>query len=418
MMNMTDYSLSNKQQHESGMIFTLFSIWSFILLCRPQDYLPFLGYLRPSLTLGLLTLLLYVLNAKYTVKFADSQLRLYKYLIIVMIVSVPFSYYRSASLMDLIHYSSIAIFVFLLPSLLNSISKLRALLFLYCLGIAIYALCTLAYGSFTEGRISFGSMFDPNDIAFFIISFVTFNLLFVTNNNRGYVRIISIINLIIGLLIIMKSGSRGGLLALITVIAYLLFIKSSTFKVSFITKAALTAVVLLSLQFVNMNSERYKTIFDLQNDYNITGEEGRLSVWKTGIKLMFAHPFTGVGFNRFPEGVGRDREKRGLDSSKWQTAHNSLIQIGAETGIFGFILFCALSFNAFKIFSQIGKNTEIGELAKIGEFAKVGFLGHFISAMFLSQAYSVYWAFYIGFSAVLKRFVETNKISEPGELER
>jgi O-antigen ligase len=324
-----------------------------------------------------------------------------------MIIGVPFSYYRSASLMDVFNYASInTMFFFLFYKLVNTIAKLRSLLFAYCSGVAIYAIYILKFGNFSDSRISFGTMFDPNDIAFYIISFLTFNLLFITKDNKGYKRIISIINIMIGLIVILKTGSRGGLIALITVFAYLLFAKTRTVKLSFMTKGALVLIAIVSLLFVNMNSDRYKTILDLQNDYNVTDETGRIAIWKIGTRLMLSHPFTGIGMNRFSEGVGRDREERGFHAAEWQAPHNSLVQIGAETGIFGLILFCLMSSNAFKITGQIIGKSRSEELVKISEMARAGFIGLFLSAMFISQAYSVYWVFYIVLSAVMKYMLD------------
>ena len=398
------------KQNGSIMLFVCFSIWSFIVLCRPQDYLVFLGHLRPALTFGVLLLLMWGLSTNRTVKFAvDNQLVLYKYLIIVFLISIPFSSYRSGSLIDLLQYCSVILFVFMSYRCVNSISRMRVLLFTYCMGIGIYTIYIFINGRFMDGRISFANMFDPNDIAFVILSFIVFNLLFITKNNSGYERVLCFVNIVIGLIILMKTGSRSGFIALVAVVTYLLFSRSNILKVSFIKKMLIMAMAILSLYFVDMSSERYKSILDLQNDYNRTGEEGRIAIWKMGINMMFAHPFTGVGFNRFPEGVGRAREARGLDSTKWQTAHNSLIQIGAETGIFGAVLFFVMSLNAFKIFTQVSKKSENAELARIGEIAKAGFIGLFICAMFLSQAYSVYWALYLVLSAILRRMYENEK---------
>jgi hypothetical protein len=63
-----------------------------------------------------------------------------------------------------------------------------------------------------------------------------------------------------------------------------------------------------------------------------------------------------------------------------------------------------LNLNAYIIFSKIAKNNESDELARVGEMARIGFVGNFVCSMFLSQAYSVYWVFYIALSAVLLRF--------------
>jgi O-antigen ligase len=238
-----------------------------------------------------------------------------------------------------------------------------------------------------------------------MISFITFNLLFISRDNSGLVRLISLGSFLLGLLIIIKTGSRGGFIALTAVLVFFLFNRNAAFNISVLHKGILVLLAIILFQFVDLDMGRFRTILDYKDDYNSTSEEGRIAIWKSGLKMMATHPLTGVGFNQFPEGLGREKDARGLDSAKWQAAHNSLVQIGAETGLFGFILFLILSFNAFRVFAGIARNGDGGgaELARLGVLAQSGFIGHFIAAMFLSQAYSIYWAFYIVLSAALSR---------------
>jgi O-antigen ligase len=402
-------------RYESKPMFFLFSLWSLILLCRPQDYLLFLREARPTLTVGLVVLFAYFLTSRKAARISDNpQFRLYRWLLLVMLAGIPFSYYISASLKDAAYYAIIGMmFFYLFYQLITSVDKLLRILFVFCSGVAVYALYIASFGKFLKERISFGTMFDPNDIAFFILSFLAFNLLFLTRENGSLKRCIVAVNILVGLFVILKTGSRGGLIALILASLYLLFSDSRAIRLSVMARAALIGMTLASLPFMAINSERYKTILDLHVDYNMTDEEGRLAIWKTGIKLMLTHPLTGIGVNRFSEGVGREREKRGLASAKWQAPHNSLVQIGAETGIIGLLLFAGLSLKAFRIFGRAARQAHSAALTRIGILAKAGFVGHFISSMFLSQAYSIYWIFYIVLSAVLSRFLKGEPTASP-----
>ncbi len=391
------------QHGKNSLLLILFGVWSFLLICRPQDYLPVIAYIRPALSLGIFTFIVYCMSYKPSNNYSPSlQLKLYTYLIITMILSIPFSYYRRASLMDFLTYSSVIMFLFLFYRIVNTLQYLYKLLFAYCLGAAIYTVYILKFGSFMDDRVTFGEMFDSNDIAYYVISLLFFNILFIAKNNKYYIRIMACFNMAIGVIVVLKTGSRGGLVALMSAAAYLSLANLRTIKFSLFWKIVVMMVALFSLQYLSIDSDRYKTILDLKSDYNITGEEGRVSIWKIGLRLMSTHPLFGIGYNRFPEGVGHDREARGLASAKWHTAHNSLIQVGAETGVAGFILFAALSINACTIFWRVAKNAKSEDLAKLAEISKLGFIGHMINIMFLSQAYSVYWAFYIVLSAVLK----------------
>lgn len=402
---MSDEKISKENQNRA--VFFLFCVWSIFLLCRPQDYIPFLGTLRPAMTMGILTLLLYLFNIGSNEKLRDCpQFKLFLAFNAIMLMGIPFSLYRSASLFDLLKYVSIQIPFFVLSfQLINTVSRLHVLLFVCCSGTGMYALSIILFGNVYDGRIFFGSMFDPNDIAFFLICFLPFNLLFLSRDS-SFIRLVSLINLIVGLIVLLKSGSRSGFLACLTVFAYLVFVRTSTLNISFVKKAVATLTIVVVLSSLNMISKRYSTILDVKDDYNVTEETGRLNIWKIGLRLMFERPLTGVGMNRFNEGVGRDREKRGLLATRWQSPHNSVVQVGAETGVAGLILYCLMSYRVFTITGKVRKTSREAGLVKIAEMTRAGFLGHAVCAMFISQAYSVYWIFYIVLSAILQRMIE------------
>ena len=397
---------------ESNVLFAVFCLWSFITLCRPQDCLDFLALLRPSFTIGIIMLLFYLAKVpgrKSIIKI--QQFKLFMCLIMIIILGVPFSYYRSAALFDAFDYISVSLLFFLLfYEVADSIEKLKSLIFAYCCGASIYAVYILIFGKLTSERIFFGAMFDPNDIAFFLINFFAFNLMFIKNENTLIKRLIANGNLLICLIVLFKTGSRGGFMACTAMFAYLLFVKTKTIRISIFIKAVICMIVFILLFSFNTNTDRYKTILDVQDDYNVTDETGRVAIWKIGMRLMFSNPLTGVGIGRFNEGVGKDREERGLLSTKWQAAHNSFVQIGAETGIIGFVLFIWISYRVFGITKRIVSKSESEDLVMISEMTRVGFLGHFICALFLSQAYSIYWVFYIVLSAQLNRIYELEQV--------
>lgn len=403
------------RKNGSGVLFASFGVWSFVLLCRPQDYVTFLSALRPGITFGIVTLGLLLLNTGRIRLIASAgQTKTYTYLVVAMLLSVPFSYYPGGSISEIFGYSAVVISFFLFYQLADSLERLRMLLLSYCAGTAAYAVFMSFPESTGNARMSFGSMFDPNDMAFYLISIFIFNLAFISKDNSRVIRLLAGISFLICSIVILQTGSRGGLISFLAVIGCLLLTRHRAVKISMVKRMALLAAVLVSALSLNTDFERYKTLSDLKNDYNITDETGRLSIWKTGIGLMLAHPVTGVGLGRFPEAVGLDRERRGLDSARWQTAHNSLIQIGAEVGVAGLLLFCLLSCRAYKIFGRIAEQSRNDALAQISRMARIGFLGHLLSAMFLSQAYSVYWAFYIALSAVLGNLF--SREAHPAEL--
>lgn len=377
-----------------------------MLLCRPQDLFEFLVPVRPALILGIATFLVFIVKMSTLApggSFSNLQVKLYVGLIVVMIISIPFALYRRAAFeFFFLQYINVVLFFFLFLNIIDSLKRLLTLLFVACSGTSLYLAFALMSGELVDRRLSFGGMFDPNDLAFFALSFLPLNLILISKNNNAVKRVICFSNVVISVLVVLETGSRGGFFAFCAVLLMLLLAKTITFKLSYkLLFVGLMAIVLL-LNAGSIDFERYQGITNLEEDYNITDETGRLEVWKIGLRFMVEAPLTGVGIGCFPEAIGTDRAKRGL-ISRWQEVHNSLIQIGVETGGIGFLFFAVMSLNAFRVLGQAKKRAQSIELVKIAEMARMGFVGHFIAAMFLSQAYSVYWAFYMVFSAVVDR---------------
>src|SRR2546426_10825007 len=130
---------------------------------------------------------------------------------------------------------------------------------------------------------------------------------------------------------------------------------------------------------------------------NFTEESGRIEVWRRGVGYMLQSPILGVGPDNFQTAEGRlspfaNRQQLGI-GVRWNAAHNSFIQIGAELGIPGLVLFVAVIASAFGALSRSGGNE--GALAGAGQSHRqltqaltASLLGFVIGSLFLSLAYS------------------------------
>ena len=74
---------------------------------------------------------------------------------------------------------------------------------------------------------------------------------------------------------------------------------------------------------------------------------------------MLANPLFGVGPEQFPAAEGTlspfaERQQFGI-GVRWNAAHNSFIQIGAELGLPGLALFIAIIASAFAALRRAGR---------------------------------------------------------------
>lgn len=132
-----------------------------------------------------------------------------------------------------------------------------------------------------------------------------------------------------------------------------------------------------------------------------------MDIWKRGVGYMLSHPALGVGADAFAVAEGRlsaearqrHRYGRGF---QWSTAHNSFIQIGAELGVLGLVLFVALLAAAFRLLSRL-RRWAGGESAVLAQVLAGSLVAFVVTATFLSQAYSAYLYTLLGMIVGLAR---------------
>jgi O-antigen ligase len=145
------------------------------------------------------------------------------------------------------------------------------------------------------------------------------------------------------------------------------------------------------------------SIVDEESDKQFTGSrEARRTVMQEGIEAFLDHPMTGVGVGQFKNYNPPERKER------WLETHNVLIQVAAETGLFGLLAFSFLLFAAaaaaittqrrvrYALRRGAARDEHRDDDARaLGEHMlglSAGLIGWFVCAMFASVAYN--WTFY------------------------
>jgi O-antigen ligase len=127
---------------------------------------------------------------------------------------------------------------------------------------------------------------------------------------------------------------------------------------------------------------------------------------------MLQHPVFGVGPGNFQTAEGTlsplaDRQQFGV-GVRWNAAHNTYIQVGAETGVVGLLLFVAMIGSAFLALSRsrlrgpdrADSRERQTQLAQVLTASLVGFV---VGAFFLSLAYTEMLYTLIALAAALQK---------------
>jgi len=403
----------------SSLGFVIFCLYTFVLIGRPQDYIPALVPLRPALVITIVTLVVTMLKSgrARAGESPSTETKLYALFFAILCVGIPFSIYRSQSFNFVIlgYVVNLAYYLVFLRHV-DRIERLKRVMVVVTLSALVLNLVWLAQGSFTSGRYSGGSrMFDPNDIAFVEVSILSLGVSILLGRYRAISKMIALSTILSGMLLTLYSGSRGGLLALMA--WFLLFLALPVAGASKWRK--LTAVsVVVSLAVWNadkINLDRYLTLTRLQDDYNVSDEFGRAEIWMTGLRALMERPLTGVGADCFMEAVGLQRAREGR-TEKWQAPHNSYVQVATESGVFGGMVFLVLIGTCLANFSRLRRRdiTSQGEVAGHATLFLIGFVSLIVASLFLSQGYSMQFTLYFALSAALRR-IAASVTSEPNQ---
>ena len=369
-----------------------------------QELVPILMKVKFQTLLTLVVLLgLFLdkeLQASLREKLLLPQMRAIFFLVIWMVLSVPFSVYPRGSFEFLAeHFWKVLVAVMLFLAYGSQRERFTAIVNAYLAGVFLICLFALK-GTGSDSPLE---SYDANELGMLMV--VAFPFVFWRIFAfQGLKRVLMAGFSVVILYVILESGSRGALVAIAGLALCIVFQVRSVKRGAF-----LPAVLVLSIAvggFLAWGAPKYRdaamSIVHYEDDYNFSSEAGRIKVWKRGLKFMLDNPVLGVGVNGFSTAEGLSHHSEGV---KWSVAHNSFLQVGAELGFPGFLAFCFIICVSIR---QLRKGIR-AELARgdpdmnclTTSYAMVdALIGFVLTGMFLSMAYSSLFFFQISLCCI------------------
>ncbi len=401
-------------------------LFSWVTVWRVQDLFPVLASIKFPILVQLSVLALYFSDHSPLRRYSAIQSPLLKVLLIflaVMIIGIPFSLWPINSFMFLLKdiFPTFLLMIVLATSVREA-SDLEWFSFAFLIGGLIYAIIVFLYHPVgPSGRLEELVYYDANDFAMLMVCSIPFAVFFLRPSVVFWKRIIALITLGMFIIMIIRSGSRGGFLGLIAVMGYIL-LRYRAVPARLRIGAAVGGILLLFVAGSSNYWEMMGTLLNPKDDYNMTGDVGRKAVWLRGLGYMAARPILGVGIRAFPiaEGELSPLAKQYAEMGrgiKWSVAHNSFVEIGAECGVIGLVLFVLLLGVAIRTLSKVQNKTRgsphisqhDAAFAQMLIAALIGYIlcGFFISAEYFAYLY-VLFGLLLGQQAILKRRSTTN----------
>jgi O-antigen ligase len=349
----------------------------------------------------------------------------FKYILCILgfaLVTTPLSVWPGGSLSFILEgYAKNIVFVYFLAQGARSERSTRLIIGALIAGCALIVISILTgLGpeislDAREERINVAGTYDVNDLALLFVVTLPFAY-FMLKESSKLQRLLLLAAIALMIVGIIKSASRGGFLGLI-VISLFLLIRSSQQARKYALIAILGGAIMFAVAAPSAYWTRIGTIFSLENDYNMNLQTGRMKVWQNGLKMIATYPLTGVGISCFNI-AHADFSGTKINISP----HNSFVQIAAELGLPGFLLFLLIIFTSMLAARRVRRLSREGrmpqELWWLAAAIEISFIGFMVSASLLTHAYSPIFCFLTGISASLvARYQAMERAQEEGEAE-
>jgi O-antigen ligase len=310
-------------------------------------------------------------------------------------------------------------------SIVITIRQCRRCLFTIGIATATGTLLVSLQGEMSGGRLAMGegTFGNSNAVAVTLLLGLPCLWLMIADSRANKLRklIISVL-LVLALLTLARTGSREGMIGLITLCMVVFFRASLGGKVKLIVGLFLV-VTLLTVTLPRSLKQRYLTTFQgtsvdiseiesreeaelLQSAAASTTDRWNLLL--TSLRYTIQHPVFGLGPGQFAPYTAEMAKLAGRRTN-WNSTHNTYTQVSSEAGIPALAFFVAALVFCFKDLNAVGRRARQIPLEAASDISKMtvamqsSFIAYATCAVFSHTAYELTFPLMAGLAAALSR---------------
>ena len=251
------------------------------------------------------------------------------------------------------------------------------------------------YGETLFGRALWNYIFsNPNDLAAYCILQLAMALGLTSIEGKGPVRLATRIGLLLVPLLILLTKSRGAFLGFAVFLLFALWGQRRRGRAIGITLLVASAVLALAPK----NSlDRVFALWNIEKTGDVASadEEGsaeqRYEIWKVARRIIRENPVVGVGLGAYPMAHNLASRQPQFKETAWgrRDTHSTYLNVTAETGFVGFIIFASSYLAAFVSVDSTRRRMKKvrPQTAQVLYAMEVGGVGFFVAAIFGSMAH-------------------------------
>lgn len=233
------------------------------------------------------------------------------------------------------------------------------------------------------GRTRWTGIFDgPGVFALVYTMSLPFLLSYLHKPYKLFARLIALAGTGLMSVAIYYTGSRGGLLTVLAILAVHIYQK---FDLKFSKFMIIPGVIILLLALAPDH------MTDMDDDSR--SASNRIEMWTYGVDMVRYNPVFGVGRGNYGKYTFR------------LIAHNSAVEMMAETGAVGLMAWIALIYISFKTLIRFYRQSSDPKEKALAAALGNSIIGYLVSASFVTLEYEVFY-FLFALTAVFGKFLE------------
>ena len=284
-------------------------------------------------------------------------------------------------------YSSFLVLFFITLSVVDTLPRLRWVLLVAVASVAFASLYVIRewqkYHSTDQGMRPGWVTGDPNYFTLSALVCLPLGLYLLQQKGRPGIRVFCFGSLLVTLVAISLAASRGGFLGLLA--SSIFIIQTSRKRVR---NLALLAAALLPLVLLAPSSPVVRFLHPNTGDQQAAA--ARKIAWVAGMRMIEAHPIAGIGLGNFKPLMDQYADP---GTNFREIAHNTYIELAAELGIPGLLIFLFILISAYRTLGQVRKQVNRSSLVHQAALGlQAGLVGYMIAGFCLSAEYQkLFW---------------------------
>ncbi len=262
--------------------------------------------------------------------------------------------------------------------------------------------------------LQFGTVANPNDFAAHLLLLLPFLLWFAGTFKFLPVRILLGLAALAGLVLVLRTASRGAEIAIAAGGLYYFWHASPGRKLALIacSAAGILALPLVLSQDILLRLRSFSpTATESDESYveqaALQSEASRAYLFQKSIEYSLEFPIFGVGPGRFATYEGTNSTLPGLQRGAWQEAHCSYTQVSSEAGLPAFVFFIGGIVITFRLIQRTMREARLRrdspDIERACLYLMLGMVCFYVAITFVNFAYFFYEPALAGLAIAVSR---------------